>query len=74
MKLLQFILGIIVTFASFYCAVYLLFYGMAKADGMILFLSAFFWGITYFFPKMIKLRNNEYLYKIAYKLYRLFYE
>lgn len=74
MKLLQFILGVIVTFTSIYCAIYLLFYGMAKSDGMILFLSAFFLGIAYFFPKMVELGNNEYLHKIVDKIYKLFYE
>lgn len=74
MKLLQFILGIIVTSASAYCSIFLFFFGMAKEDGMILFLSAFFLGITYFFPKMIDLGNNEYLHKIVDKLYKLFYE
>ena len=63
MKLLQFILGIIVTFASAYCSIFLFFFGMAKEDGMVIFLSLFFLGITYFFPKIADIKNNEYTHK-----------
>lgn len=74
MKLLQFILSIIVTFASAYCTIFLFFYGMAMEDGVIIFLAAFFLGIMYFFLKIIDLRNNEYTVKIIDLIYNYLYK
>lgn len=74
MKLLQFILGIIITLSSLCCSIFLFFYGVSIEDSVILLLSLFFLIISYIFSKIIDIKNNEYTVKIVNLIYNYFYK